>query len=49
MWNEEATSWEYKNTQSAKSFMKLVCKILEVARGKGPLSWNWGVPHVKSV
>ena len=35
--------------QSAKRFMKLVWKVHEVARGKVPLSWNWGVSHFKSV
>ena len=34
--------------QSAKRSMKSVWKIHEVARGKGPLLWNWGVPHAKS-
>ena len=37
-------SWEYENHISAKQFLKLVWKIHEVARGKGLLSWNWGVP-----
>ena len=27
--------------------MKLVWKIHEVAKGKGPLSWNSGMPRVK--
>ena len=38
-----------RKPHGAKGFMKLVWKIHEATRGKGPLSWNWGAPHVKSV
>ena len=50
MWNEDARSWEVENMKTTESdfFMKLVWKIHKVARGKGPLAWNWGAPHVKS-
>jgi hypothetical protein len=35
-------SWKYKR------YMKSIGKIHEVAKGKGPLVWNWGVPHMSS-
>ena len=51
MQNNKARCWEVENTKttSAKRFTKSTWKIHEVSRGKGPLSWNWGMPLVKSV
>ena len=46
---EKFRSWVYKNHRMQKDLWKTVSKIHEVARGKGPLSWNWGVPHGKIV
>ena len=34
---------------NANKFLKLVWKVHEVARGKGALSRNRSVPHVKSI
>ena len=42
----KAKRQEVENTKSTKC--KKVWKIYEVVRGQGPISWNWGVPHVKS-
>lgn len=36
-----------QKSHSVKIIMRLVWKIHEVARGEGPLTWDWGVPHVK--
>jgi hypothetical protein len=46
---EKFRSWVYKNHRMRKDLWNMVLKIHEVARGKGPLSWNWGVPHGKFV
>lgn len=40
---------ENTKTTQCKKIMKLAWKYHAVARGKSPLSWNQGVPHVKLV
>ena len=47
---EKTTKWGgeklgIQKLHNAKRCTKLIRKIREVARGIGPLSWNWGVPH----
>lgn len=53
-WEGKNANWGGKKLRitkpwSAKYTMKLVWKFHEVARGEGPLSWDWGVAHVRLI